>query len=111
MAELTSVLVTGYSNAPQHTSMYEVYRHAGIVLEIDLKTHIILDAEFTFIADLTKNFFKRMVIGYNVDDGIEQLTKTIRSHYFAPSQQAVVVALQSALQRFYDNINSDCKSG
>lgn len=104
MDNIRSVLVTGYSNAPQHTSMYEVYRHAGIVLEIDLESNVILDVEFTFIADLTKRFFKRLVIGYNLDDGLEPLVTRIRSHYFAPSQQSVVVALQSAVQRYWDNV-------
>lgn len=102
--DIKSVLVTGYSNAPQHTSMYEVYRHAGIVLEIDLETNVILDVEFTFIAELTKTFFKRLVVGYSLDNGLEPLVLRIRSHYFAPSQQSVVVALQSAVQRYWDNV-------
>jgi len=53
MEELNTVLVTGYSKAPQGTSMYEVYKHAGIVLEVDLISHKIVGVEFTFVAALT----------------------------------------------------------
>lgn len=48
-SELHTVLVTAYAKAPQGSAMYEVYKHAGIVLEIDPSTHHIVEAEFTFI--------------------------------------------------------------
>lgn len=102
MEELNTVLVTGYSKAPQGTSMYEVYKHAGIVLEVDLISHKIVGVEFTFVASLTKNFFERLLIGYQLDHGLEPLIQRIQSHYFAPSQQAIIVALQSAVQRYWD---------
>jgi hypothetical protein len=99
---LETVIVTGYAKAPQGTSMYEVYKHAGIVLEIDIRTHVIKAAEFTFIADLTKKYFNRLVVGYCLLEGIDPLIQRIKSHYFAPSQQAIIVAIQSAVQRYWD---------
>lgn len=105
MEKLNSVLVTGYAKAPQGTSMYEIYRHAGIVLEIDIETHKILDVEFTMVADLTKNFFKKLVVGYSLEDGLDSLIERIKQYYFAPSQQAIIVALQSANQRYWEYRN------
>ncbi|MEX2460775.1 MAG: DUF3870 domain-containing protein [Paenibacillaceae bacterium] len=102
MEKLNSALVTGYSKAPQGTSMYEVYKHAGIVLEIDLETNQIVNAEFTFIAQLTRDYFKRLMVGYNLSDGLDPLILRIQEHYFAPSQQSIIVALQSAVQRYWD---------
>ncbi|WP_126425219.1 DUF3870 domain-containing protein [Brevibacillus marinus] len=107
MERLNTALVTGYAKAPQGTSMYEIYKHAGIVLEVDLKTHKIVGAEFTFVAELSKAFFRRLLIGYDLSQGIEPLIDRIRKHYFAPSQQAVIVALQSAVQRYWDYL---CKT-
>ncbi|SFA69668.1 MULTISPECIES: DUF3870 domain-containing protein [unclassified Bacillus (in: firmicutes)] len=100
---LDTVIVTGYAKAPQGTSMYELYKHAGIVLEIDYKTHTIEKADFTFVTGLTKDFFERILIGYRLDEGLEPLIQTIKEHYFAPSQQAIIVALQSAVQRYWDS--------
>lgn len=105
MDKMNTVLVTGYSKAPQGTAMYELYKHAGIVLEIERSTHKIVDAEFTFIADLTKNFFKKLIVGYDLSQGLEPLIARIRTHYVAPSQQAVIVALQSAAQRYWDFVS------
>lgn len=102
MEKLTSVLVTGYAKAPQGTSMYEMYRHAGIVIEVELGTHIIIDVEFTMVAELTKKYFKKLVIGYCLEDGIDDLIVRIKKYYFAPSQQAIIVALQAANQRYWE---------
>lgn len=96
LQKLTSILVTAYAKAPQGTSMYEMYKHAGIVLEIDQQTHKIIDAEFTFVTDLAQNFFKRMLIGFDLTANIDELIARVDEHYYAPSSGSVVVALQSA---------------
>jgi hypothetical protein len=104
-SELNTVLVTAYAKAPQGSAMYEVYKHAGIVLEIDPSNHEIVNAEFTFIADLTKNFFRRMMIGYSLANGIDDLVHRIETHYFAPSTNSVIVALKAAYTRYFEKIN------
>ncbi len=103
--KLNTILVTGYSKAPQGTSMYEHYKHAGIILEINIDTNKIENASFTFISDLTTSFFKKMINGYDLTNGLEDLIKRIQNHYLAPSQQAVIVALKSATQRYWDHKN------
>lgn len=104
MQKLTSILVTAYAKAPQGTSMYEMYKHAGIVLEIDKESHKIIDAEFTFITGLAQNFFKRMLIGFDITSNIDELITRIDEHYYAPSSGSVVVALQSAQKRYIEKI-------
>jgi len=103
--EANTVLVTGYAKAPQGTSMYEIYKYAGIVLEIDRETHVIVEAEFTVVTGLTQSFFKKLLVGYCLVGGLEDLIEKIRRKYFAPSQQAIIVALQAAVQRYWDNVN------
>ncbi|AXH99034.1 DUF3870 domain-containing protein [Sporosarcina sp. PTS2304] len=102
MVELETVLVTGYSKAPQGTVMYEVYKYTGVVLEINKHTHVIENVEISFIAEIGKNFIEKLMIGYCLENGLEPLIKRIKSHYIAPSQQSVIVALQSAVQRYWD---------
>lgn len=104
--QLETVIVTGYAKAPQGTSMHELYKHAGIVLEINHRSHTIEKADFTFVTGLTKGFFEKILIGYCLKDGIDPLVQTIKDHYFAPSQQAIIVALQSAVQRYWDHTNN-----
>ena len=107
LQKLTSILVTAYAKAPQGTSMYEMYKHAGIVLEIDKETHQIIDAEFTFITGLAQDFFKRMLIGFDLTANIDELIARVDDHYYAPSSGSVVVALKSAQKRYLEKIQKD----
>lgn len=103
---METVLVTGYSKAPHGTSMYEHYKHAGIILEVNTKTNKIEQASFTFISSLTKGFFEKLVIGYDLSNGLDDLIERIKNHYLAPSQQAVIVALKAAVHRYWEYQNS-----
>ncbi|HEY8528249.1 MAG TPA: DUF3870 domain-containing protein [Paenibacillaceae bacterium] len=103
---MQTVLVTGYSKAPQGTSMHEMYKYTGIVMEIHKETDVILDVEFTFVTDLAKNYLKRLLMGYDMKNGIEPLIERIKEHYLAPSQQSVIVALKVAYQRYRDSKSS-----
>lgn len=98
--ELNTIIVTAYAKAPQNTSMYEVYKHIGIVLEIDRQSKKIMDAEFTLITNLAKDYFKRLIVGYNMDNGVDELLKKIEISYFAPSTESFNVALKSAFRRY-----------
>lgn len=100
---LRTVLVTAYAKAPKGTAMYEVFQHAGIVLEVDIETDIIVDAEFTFITDLAKDYLRRLLAGHRLTPEADDLPTLIACHYMAPSQQAVVVALKIACQRYFDS--------
>ncbi len=97
------ILVTGYARAPTGTSMYEVYKHAGIVLEIDPETDTIVDAQFTVVTALATRFLKELLVGCELEHGLEPLIQEIRERYLAPSQEALVKALRVAAQRYYDH--------
>src|SRR5690625_3365505 len=98
--EMNTFIVTAYAKAPQNTSMYEVYKYIGVVLEIDRQSRVIVNAEFTFITDLAKDYFKRLVVGYNMDHGVEAILQQIEKSYFAPSTNSISVALKSAFRRY-----------
>jgi hypothetical protein len=104
-SEVSTVLVTAYAKAPQGSAMYEVYGYAGIVLEIDPSNHVIVDVEFTFVTNLAKNFIRRLIVGYNLSDGIDHLVQRIESHYFAPSTSSVIVSLKAANKRYFEKMS------
>lgn len=104
MKSLDTILLTAYAKAPQGTSMHEVYKHAGIVLEITKETHLIVDAEFTFVTQLAQKYFKDLLIGYDFSQPLDDLIIRVQEHYYAPSTGSVVVALKTAHQRYIESI-------
>jgi hypothetical protein len=101
---MPTLLITAYAKAPQNTSMYENNKYAGIVLEIHKESHIIINAEFTFVTTLAQDYFKRMIVGFDFSKDISPLIEKVKSDFLAPSQQAIIVALKIAHQRYTDSI-------
>ncbi len=97
-----TVLVTAYAPAPRGTTMYEVYNYAGVIMEIDINTNQIVNAEFTFITNLAKDFFVRLLQGYNLESGIDPLAEKIRKKYYAPSVESVIACIKVGFQRYFD---------
>ncbi|PIC55996.1 hypothetical protein CSV80_15055 [Sporosarcina sp. P12(2017)] len=84
--------------------MYERFKHAGLVMEIDKETHRIVDVEFTFITSLASNYFSKLLVGSNFYDELDEIIERIKKNFIAPSQQSVIVALKNAHQRYCDEI-------
>lgn len=101
-AGCATVLVTGYAPAPKGTAMHTVYQYAGIVLEVDPKTDIILRADITALTGLAKDFCNRLLSGQSMQD-TEKLVSLMRQRYLAPSIEALIMALRSAAQRYADH--------
>jgi hypothetical protein len=95
-----TVLVTGYAQAPKGTPMFEVYKWAGIMLEVDVQTNRIVAADSTLIAELSRDFLRRLVVGYDLGAGVEPLLQLMIARLQTPSREALIVAMRSAAQRY-----------
>lgn len=104
-----TLIVTAYAKAPKNTTMYENNKYMGIVLEIDKKSHIIVDAEVTVITEIVKKYFKKKMVGINFKEDINPLIEDIKENYHAPSQNSMIVAMKIAHQRYRDNCLSQNK--
>jgi hypothetical protein len=101
MADARTVLVSGYSAAPKGTAMFEEFKHAGVVLEIDPSTDIIVAVDATFVTQLARSFFSRLIVGYNLSNGMVPLELLISGFVHTPSREALIVATRAAVQRYF----------
>lgn len=100
--KVNTALVTAYSKAPRDTAMYENNKLMGVVVEVNLESHEIIDVEVTVITTLAKNFFKKLLIGVNLVEELDEATELIKNHYFTASTTALIVALKNVRQRYLD---------
>ncbi|MCQ6264216.1 DUF3870 domain-containing protein [Fictibacillus sp. WQ 8-8] len=107
MTELTrmkTVLVTGYAKAPHGNYMFEVCKTSGIVMEIDTETNMIVNAEFTFATELARDFLRRVIVNYNLAQGIDGLIQRIEDYYYTPSTPSVIMAVKAAHKRYLEKM-------
>jgi hypothetical protein len=97
-----TVLVSGYAQAPRGTGMSETMTWIGVVLEVDCASHSIVAADATFVTELARDFFRRLVAGYKLTDGLDGLIGLVEKKVHTPSKNALQVALQAAFQRYVE---------
>lgn len=84
--------------------MYENNKHMGIALEVDSKSHIIIDAEVIVITDLVKNYFRKLLIGHNLTEDITPLIEEIKKGYLVPSQTSMIILRDSGMAQSVSNL-------
>jgi len=81
--------------------MFEEFKHAGVVLEIDPVTNIIVAVDATFVTELARRFYSRLITGYDVSNGMAPLERLIGTHVHTPSRESLIVATRAAVQRYF----------
>lgn len=86
----SSVIFSAYAKLPAGITAYEVHKVIGVVVEIDMHTGRILQAECTLATKLASDFIAKMLVGYNMNDGLDELNAMIEKHYQASAKKAVL---------------------
>lgn len=105
MRKLDTVFVTGYSQAPKGTKLFQDGALIGVMLEVDRTTNRIVNAECTFITHAAQDYFKRMMNGFDFKNELDEIVQTVEANMFIPSTQSIIVAIKIAHQRYMDNYN------
>jgi len=99
----STVMVSGFSQLPKGTTLYERYKVVGVVFVIDLDTSQIVDAAFTFVESLTSRFLVSIVKGYYLNQGLDPLLEEVRQRCKLPSSGAVLQAIRACYNRYIES--------
>ncbi|NCC81223.1 MAG: DUF3870 domain-containing protein [Clostridia bacterium] len=89
-----TIFVTGYAKLPTAITAEKLYQVIAIGLEVDPKTGEIIDGDCTLATELGRSFFKRAVIGHNIETGSEKLIKEFEVRYQGSARKAIITALK-----------------
>ncbi|MDA2917703.1 DUF3870 domain-containing protein, partial [Nitrospinae bacterium AH_259_B05_G02_I21] len=56
----------------------------------------------TIVPSLGERFILDMLIGYDLEDGIEPIVREIRSRYFNVAQKAIISAIEEAYKKYLE---------
>lgn len=103
----SSVIFSAYAKLPAGITAYEVHKVIGVVVEIDMHTGRILQAECTLATKLASDFIAKMLVGYNMNDGLDELNAMIEKHYQASAKKAVLAAVRMLNDKFISHKNGE----
>ncbi len=104
MKKPDTVFLSGYSQVPKGTSLWEKGNLFGVMLEIDRKTHIIVDSDSTFLTRLARDYLSGILNGKNFLDEFDDILALVKDNMFMPTANSIITALKKAHQRYIDSI-------
>ena len=97
-----TVLFSGYAKVPQNAPNHDHLREVSCVIEVDMDTKTIVNCEFGRLKPLTNDFLKRMIIGYDLSQGLDALVANIKKRCQLVSKNAIIKTLEICYQKYVD---------
>lgn len=88
------VLFSGYARLPSNTTAQKFYEELAMVAVIDMNTGVIHNVECTMVTGLAKEFVRELIVGYDMNRGVEELLKTLEYKYQGHLKKALASAVK-----------------
>ncbi len=95
---MNTLIITGHARLPSGMAAKSMYETLTITAEIDKKYGVIVSSSCTLATIHAQQFIERLLIGYSLQDGIQDLLAHVRDHYYGKAAST----LESALIDLYN---------
>lgn len=96
------VLFSGYARMPSNTTAQKIYEELALVAVIDMNTGVIHNVECTMVTGLAKEFVSNLIIGYDMNRGVEELLKKLEYKYQGHLKKALASAIKMIGTQYAD---------
>lgn len=97
---LPHVVVAGYAQLPQSTGPGVLYRHLTIVVKVERKTGVVVDATTTLSSRISDEFVREQLLGRTLGSDDETFVTTLEANYFGNGQKAIAGAFRDLCRRY-----------
>jgi len=100
LPDIETIFLTGYARLPAGITASKVSDVVGVGVEVDPGTGSIVNAECTLSTALARDFFRRLVVGRNLDTEFPAVVRTIERRYHGSAQKALITALKTVVEKY-----------
>jgi hypothetical protein len=95
-----TMVVAGYGKLPQGTSVEQLHKVLAIVVLVNRRTGVVLDASTTLFASVANQFVCDRLKGVNLLSDAADFVALIQNSYHGLAQRAVIAAFRDLVRRF-----------
>lgn len=107
MVDENIILFSGYARLPQGTASSEMYKVMALVLLVDIRTGMIVDADCTLSVPISERFVKKALVGGNLRDNLEELIQRLNRTYQGTAKKAIITALRVIADKYHVFVSQD----
>ena len=104
MADENVILFSGYARLPQGTAASEMYKVMALVVLVDIRTGVIVDADCTLSVPISERFVKKLLVGGSLHAGLETMVLRIGQNYQGNAKKAIITALRVIHDKYHNFI-------
>ena len=76
----------------------------AVAVLFDKRSGIIVEAEASMVTNIAKKFIARLLVGYNLNDGPEELMENFEEYYHGNAKKALETAIRMVFSKYQDYI-------
>ncbi|MEW9094521.1 MAG: DUF3870 domain-containing protein [Clostridiaceae bacterium] len=98
--EKNTIYITGISRANSTDPITIMYNGFFLGLIINMDNGEIIDITCNAISNVTSDFIKSILVGYNLISDLDHMINEINSRFLGTAQKALIVALKDVHNKF-----------
>lgn len=102
MIDGNTLLLAGYAKLPANITAETVYTNLVLVVIIDKRTGVILEAEPSMVTNLSKKYIHDILSGYDMNRGPDEIIEVFNSCYHGNAKRALETALRMVFAKYRD---------
>lgn len=103
-------LFSGYARLPSNTTAQKIYEELALVMVIDMNTGVVHNAECTMVTGVAKEFVCNLLIGYDMNQGIEPLVKLVERKYQGHLKKALTSSIRMIGSQYQEMLKNESES-
>jgi len=89
-----TVFFVGHAKLPQGMPACSIYDRLAVSLEVDCRYGVVVEAACTLATEHGREFISSLLVGYSLEEGIDDMVEAIKQHYKGAAQNAFAAALK-----------------
>ncbi|KXS43447.1 MULTISPECIES: DUF3870 domain-containing protein [unclassified Candidatus Frackibacter] len=101
-----TIFFTSYAKLPSNTTANNLYDVLACVVEVEKETGVIVDADCTLATELSRDFVKRLLKGYNLLNDFPEVINEIEERYCGNADKALITAVKKISAQYQSYISN-----
>lgn len=97
---MNTIFLAGHAKLPSGMAARNIYETLTITVEIDKKYGVIVDASCTLATDHGRDYIRRLLKGYCLQEGIDYPLEQMKQGYLGKATNALIAAFKDLYKQF-----------
>lgn len=92
--------ISAYAKLSAEMPSGGVYKGLDMGFVIDMETGIVVDTSITLLTEETRKFIKDLIVGFDLNNGVDKLINIFKKRYHGTSQKAICVVIKQIYEKY-----------